>query len=66
MTTEAKQLQHTGDSTVGLGCSRCGLRYSSKTAYVACFVAGDTYESWLARQNEAVKEIAARQRPVRP
>ncbi len=46
-------LQH--DTQVpGAPCSRCGLRYSRETAYVACFLPGDTLEDWLSRQSDVV------------
>ena len=52
------QLQH---DPVPLGgpCRRCGLKYTVKTAYVPCFVEGDTHGTWLARLNEEAREAAA-------
>jgi len=50
-----EQLQH--HSINGGSCSRCGLRYSVKTSYVACFEEGDTFETWFERQCEEVKEM---------
>ncbi len=38
----------------GRPCSRCGLRYSSKLAYVPCFEDGDTLVTWMDRQSDAV------------
>jgi len=54
-----KQLQH---NSINGCCSRCGLRYSVKTSYVACFKEGDTFETWFERQCEEVKEMPSRQR----
>lgn len=51
-----RQLQHITPS-VGDACARCGLVYSSKTAYVPCFEEGDTFETWKARQPEAIQPL---------
>jgi hypothetical protein len=51
-----EQLQHV-TSSPGAPCQRCGLRYSMKTSYVPCFEQGDTYDSWYARQDEAVQAL---------
>lgn len=40
---------HTPKFTGG-PCTRCGLSYASATAYVACLEAGDSFETWAARQ----------------
>lgn len=47
--SEARQLQHDTGPQGGQPCRRCGLRYSIKTAYVPCFLEGDTYQTWYAR-----------------
>lgn len=52
-----KQLQHGSEGGAGHPCKRCGLVYSSKTAYVPCFVEGDTLETWLARHSETLAAI---------
>ncbi len=49
-----KQLQHDIGPRGGSPCSRCGIRFSPKTAYVACFEEGDTLDTWMERQNDAV------------
>jgi hypothetical protein len=49
-----RQLQHDTGPGGGQPCVRCGLRYSIKTAYVACFEEGDTLETWLDRQHDEV------------
>ena len=49
-----RQLRHDTGPQGGLPCSRCGLVYSSRTAYVPCFVEGDTLATWLARNNEVL------------
>ena len=53
-----QQLQH---DPVRLGgpCRRCALKYIVKTAYIPCFVEGDTYGTWLARLPEEARELAA-------
>jgi hypothetical protein len=51
-----KQLQHT-PTTAGSPCTRCRLVYSWKTSSIPCFVEGDTFETWRARQNEAVQTL---------
>ncbi len=51
-----EQLQHVTDPP-GTPCRRCGLVYSMKTSQVPCFEEGDTYETWYARQNEAVQAL---------
>ena len=50
------QLQHAPKRTGG-PCVRCGLSYSSKTAYVPCFEEGDTFETWKVRQPEELQVI---------
>jgi hypothetical protein len=45
---DPKQLQHS-PSSVGGPCVRCGLRYSPQTAYIPCFLDGETKEQWKAR-----------------
>jgi hypothetical protein len=50
-----RQLQH-DTPFPGAACKRCGLRYSPQTAYVPCFVEGDTFDEWFARQAEEVRE----------
>ena len=44
-----RQLQHDTGPTGGRPCSRCGLVFSRNTAYVPCFLEGDTLTTWLAR-----------------
>jgi hypothetical protein len=44
-------LQH-APMSIGGPCRRCGLRYSPKISYVACFEEGDTLETWMARQHD--------------
>jgi len=51
-----RQLVH--DTVVTGGpCRRCGLSYSTKTAYVPCFEEGDTWETWKARQPEELQPL---------
>ena len=53
---QPKQLQHdTPGPGGGKPCRRCGMVYSPKTAYVPCFVEGDTRETWLARLPEELR-----------
>lgn len=42
---------------IGGPCSRCGLAYSPKTAYVPCFDEGDTFETWRARQSAEIQPL---------
>lgn len=42
-------------------CSRCGLRYSAKTAYVGCFLPGDTFEDWFKRLPQDIRDTVERQ-----
>ena len=50
----ATQLQHDTGPEGGRPCSRCGLRFSPKVAYVPCFEEGDTLTTWMERQSDAV------------
>ena len=50
----AKQLQHDTGPQGGQPCIRCGLRFSPKAAYVACFEEGDTLVTWMKRQPDEV------------
>jgi hypothetical protein len=59
-----KQLQHCPHPEGG-PCCRCGLRYSLKTSYIPCFEEGDTFETWKARQNEAVQELLPKQKETK-
>src|SRR5579872_6135017 len=43
----ANQLQH-DPTSLGGSCRRCGIRYSSTTAYIPCFEEGDTFDVWKA------------------
>jgi len=49
-----KQLQHDTGPEGGRPCSRCGLRFSPKLAYVPCFEEGDTLVTWMERQSDEV------------
>ena len=51
-----RQFRHDTPS-LGAPCSRCGLVYSQKTAYVPCFEEGDTFETWKAKQPEELQEL---------
>ncbi len=53
-----QQLQH-DPTRLGGPCRRCSLKYTVKTAYIPCFVEGDTYGTWLARLPEEARELAA-------
>jgi len=56
MTEDAlpRQLQHATQLGPGGPCRRCGLSYSPRTAYIPCFLEGDTLATWLARNAEAL------------
>lgn len=49
-----RQFQHDTGPSGGLPCRRCGLSYSMRTAYIPCFVEGDTLATWLQRNHEAL------------
>lgn len=49
-----RQLQHDTGPRGGQPCRRCGMSYSPRTAYIPCFVEGDTLATWLARNAEAL------------
>lgn len=49
-----RQLQHDTGPQGGHPCTRCGLRFSPKMAYVACFEEGDTLVTWMERQSDEV------------
>jgi hypothetical protein len=51
---QPRQLQHDTGSRGGEPCRRCGMSYSPRTAYIPCFVEGDTLATWLARNAEAL------------
>jgi hypothetical protein len=61
--TEPEPLQHTPKYPGG-PCTRCGLSYSPKTSYIACFIPGDTFETWFERLPDAVKAVV--QNPAGP
>lgn len=52
-----QQLQH-DPTRLGGPCRRCALKYTVETAYIPCFVEGDTYGTWLARLPEEARELA--------
>lgn len=45
------QLSHNSE---GGPCTRCGVRHSSKTAYLPCFEEGDRLETWVARHVDTI------------
>lgn len=49
-----RQFHHDTGARGGQPCRRCGMSYSPKTAYIPCFVEGDTLATWLARHAEAL------------
>lgn len=49
-----RQLQHDTGPRGGEPCRRCGMSYSPRTAYIPCFVEGDTLATWLARNAESL------------
>lgn len=49
-----KQLQHNTGPFGGQPCSRCGVKYNSKTAYLPCFEEGDTLKIWVNRHAETL------------
>lgn len=49
-----KQLQHDTGPEGGRPCCRCGIRHSQATAYIPCFVEGDTLTTWQARHQQAL------------
>jgi hypothetical protein len=51
-TQEPKQIQHA--AVDGHPCTRCGIKYSQKTAYIPCFVEGDTLKTWVARNADTL------------
>jgi hypothetical protein len=60
-----RQLRHDTGPYGGRPCSRCGLVYSPKVAYVPCFVEGDTLVTWLARQSDEVVALTGLRRRER-
>jgi hypothetical protein len=54
MTDTPNQLQHDTGPSGGQPCRRCGMSYSPSTAYIPCFIEGDTLATWLARNAEAL------------
>lgn len=54
---ESLQLQH-DTPRAGAPCLRCGLKMSQKTAYIPCFIEGDTLKTWVARHARSL--IAAK------
>ena len=49
-----EQLPHDPMSMPGSPCRRCGVRYNPTTAYLPCFVGGDTLTTWVARHAETL------------
>ncbi len=50
----AEQMQHATGPSGGQPCSRCGIRFSSKTSYLPCFEVGDDLKAWVARNADAL------------
>lgn len=51
------QLSHDTGPEGRQACKRCGVKYSSKTAYLPCFEEGDDLKTWVARNADLIRVI---------